>query len=101
LFLLLVYPFWGKGKGGVCDVAKEEIVLQVPYSMEIVQARHPRTALSDKLADMRNKAYARACLDPRLDGIVNCYVVYYSIKWKRDAFHKSQADWMEKELGLN
>jgi len=105
LAAVLLYPL--RNGGTVCDAAKQEVVAQIPYALDIVSARHPllvgltRSWLNGQGAfDRVAQDYVRTSMASNNPGFVDCYVVYYTVMFNQDGVRQAEADWIEKQLSL-
>jgi hypothetical protein len=98
-----------RGGGGICDAARDQVILQVPPAVEILAARYPlqvgllRSAFNDKgMVDSIAQEYVRASLQENQQepGRLTCYLSYYVVMFNEDRVRTSIADWMETRLHL-
>jgi len=105
LVVVLVYPM-RSGKG-LQEATADEVAQQVPYALDILAARYPvkvglvRTWLnSDGAVDKIAQDYVRSSMKESDIGLLDCYVLYYSVAFDKEDVRKAMADRLEKELGL-
>jgi len=103
--LVLVYPLHS-GKS-LQDATADEVAEQVPGALDILAQRYPvkvglaRTALNNNgFADKVAQEYVRSEMKERDMGLLDSYVMYYSVVFDKDDVRKAMADQIEKELGL-
>lgn len=96
-----------KDGDSIRDAAKNVIVQQTPYALEILAARHPlkvgllRSIGNDQgQMDKAASDYVRSQMTDQGGGTFESYLVYYFVVFDKDAVRKAMADQMEKELGL-
>jgi hypothetical protein len=90
------------------DATADEIVQQVPYSLDILAARHPvkvgllRNLLNDDgSVDRFAQDYLRTSMNAKNLGVFDCYAIYYVVVLYPDAFRQQLANHLEKDLGLS
>jgi hypothetical protein len=104
---LVVLPF--RDGDSVSSAAKNEVVEQIPYSLDILAARHPlaiglvRSALNDNGAvDRFVESYAREEMDrERSPGLLQSYAIYYYVMFDKDEVRTEIANAIEKTFGLD
>jgi len=105
--LVILCPF--KDGSSVSDAAKNEIVQQIPYALDILAARHPikvgliRSLLNENGAmDSFVESFVRESMDHQQSpGIIDSYITYYSVMFNKDEVRSEMATSLEKEFGLN
>ncbi len=104
--LVLTFPY-RDGKT-ICEATRHSVNAQVPYSIDILAARHPikvgllRSALNGNgVVDRFAENYLANEMSSRDPGTLECYISYYAILFNKDRFRQSIADWFEKQFHLN
>jgi hypothetical protein len=108
LFILFILWYPLRNGGSICEAAKNEIVQQVPYAVEILAARHPvkvgilRSALNEEgMIDKVAQEYVRtSMISQQNPNKFVCYLTYYIVVFIKDNVRNAQADWLEKQLNL-
>lgn len=104
---IFLYPL--RSGGGICDMARDQVVQQVPPAVEILAARHPlqigllRSMFNDKgMVDSLAQEYVRASMQDNQQnpGRLSCYLSYYVVILNKDRVRTSIADWLETRLQL-
>lgn len=106
ILLILLYPL--RNGGSIHEAAREEILQQVPYAVEILAARHPlkvgilRAWTNDQGAmDKAAQEYMLSQKEFQQDaGIFVSYLAYYMVIILKDQVRNAQADWLERQFGL-
>ena len=104
--LVLLLPFKDGDTPG--NAARNEIVTQVPFALDILAARHPiqvgllRSTLNDSGAvDAFAEAFVRISMTQgRSPNLIDSYVAYYAVMFHKDRIRNDMASEFEKELGL-
>jgi hypothetical protein len=104
--VLLLLPF--KDGSSVSEAAMNEVIQQVPYSLDIISARHPlkvgliRSLLNTNgQLDSSIESYLRANEHPEKMNIFESYFMYYFVMLDKDGMRKTMADDLEKRFSLN
>ena len=105
--LVVLLPF--KDSDSVSGAAKNQIVRQIPYALDILAARHPlkvgliRSLLNEHgEADSVVESLVRTSLDrEKGSNLFESFAVYYAVMFDADEVRADIANAIEKQLGLN
>ena len=105
--LVLLVPFKDGNTPG--NAARNGVVNQLPFALDILAARHPiqvgllRSTLTDNGAvDTFAETFLRTSMtQDRPPSLVSSYVAYYTIMFHKDRVRNDMANELEKELGLS
>lgn len=105
--LVVLLPF--KDGDSISTAAKNEVVAQIPYALDILAARHPlaigliRSALNENGAvDHVVQSYVRESMDSDHSlNLFQSYAVYYFVMFDKDEIRTKIADTIEKKFGLD
>jgi hypothetical protein len=105
--LVLLVPF--KDGDTPSNAARNEIVAQVPYALDILSARHPiqvgllRSQLNTNgEVDAFVEAFIRTSMNQGKPlNIVDSYIAYYAVLFNKDRVRVDMANEFEKQLGLS
>ena len=103
--LVLLWPL--KDGSSPSVAARNELVAQVPYALDILSARHPiqvgllRSQLSTNgEVDAFVESFVRTVMDQgKTPNIFDSYRTYYVVMFKKDQVRNDMANEFEKELG--
>lgn len=104
--LVILLPF--KDGDSVSAAAKNEIVRQIPYALDILAVRHPlliglvRNALNEHgEVDRFAESYVRASMDEgKAPNVLESYAIYYLVMFDQDEVRTEIANSIEKKFGL-
>ncbi len=107
--LIVVFVLYYPHKDGntICSATQEEVMEQVPYSVDILAVRHPvavgilRSALDQESVNKLAESYVASSMNAHDPTTFDCYASYYAILFNKDKVRSSIADWMEKQLNLS
>ena len=104
--IVMVLPH--KDGSTVCDAMRHEVRQQVPFSVDILAARHPLTVgvlrtLTNNSQFVDNVAalYVEQQMAGKTPGLSDCYISYYAVMVQKDSFRAAMADWMEARFKAN
>jgi hypothetical protein len=104
--IVMVLPH--KDGPSICDAMRNEVRQQIPFSVDILAARHPLTVgvlrsitKDSQLVDQMATFYVEQQMIGKTPGLSDCYISYYAVMFQKDSFRAAIADWMDARFKAN